>query len=206
MSALPRPLRACPMPSSQPLHLAGADREEQRSNLVTPRSIDPAAFSDLRRKRTGAEVERIVSLAQWLPPSDRALVLTMFQDHRTAVEAAALTAQPPRQVRKRLRAILARLRDPAFELVVRCRERWPATRRRVGTAVFLHGRSQRDAATHLQISFHTVRSETQLIRALASEPMPRRAPLTPEHERTRTACATVLAPDRSQSRSALVAP
>ncbi|MFM9959188.1 MAG: hypothetical protein ACKVZJ_14080 [Phycisphaerales bacterium] len=183
MTALSLNTRAEPKPSRPPrppLTLVGNDETpaEPDSHRVTPRTIDPAAFTDLRRKRSADEVDRLIHLAQWLPASDRALVLSVFQDHRTTIEAGALSSMTPRNVRKRLRAVVARLLDPSFELVVRCRERWPTIRRRVATAVFLHGRTQRDAAAHLQLTLHAVRFETQLIRALATDPIARRATST----------------------------
>ncbi len=166
MTALPANLRV-PHPNRAQTHspnlnpnltLVGTD-PSPRSQRLTARTADPAAVTDLRRKRSRDETDRLLHLAQWLPAPERALIEAVFRDHRTCVEAGALVSQTPRQVRKRLRALVARLTDPPFELVVRSRDRWPVMRRRIGSTVFLQGRTQREAAAHLQLSHHTVRSE-----------------------------------------------
>lgn len=132
--------------------------------------LEYAALADLRRKRSREQLDRLIDLAAWLEPDDRAVVLAVFRDNLTAVEVARLRHEPVRLVRRRLHHLVRRLGSVPFEFVARERERWPTVRRRVATAVVLQGRSHREAARHLQLPHHAVRSEMQIVQALAFDP------------------------------------
>lgn len=139
---------------------------------VVPKGIaggrwEEASSADLRRRRSRLYSERLVERAAWLMPDDRAIIQAMFRDNLTASEVAALRGEPVRQLRRRVRSLVTRMGSSRFEYVVRQRESWPTMRRRVATAVVLQGRSLREAAEHLQMSFHCVRKEMQVVSALS---------------------------------------
>jgi hypothetical protein len=60
----------------------------------------------------------MVSLAAFLPDHERALILEILRDGRSMVQVARLCGTPLTTLRRRVRAILLRLRSPAFAFVV----------------------------------------------------------------------------------------
>jgi DNA-directed RNA polymerase specialized sigma24 family protein len=128
--------------------------------------LDPIEASDLRRSR-GREVSDIIaSRSEWLLPDDRALLLAIYRDDMQASEIARLRGDPVRVIRRRIRVLIQRVLDPTYVFVLRHRQEWPTTRRRVATARFLQGRSLRSCAAHLRISLHTVRRHVDAVRLL----------------------------------------
>ncbi|MFG0258404.1 MAG: hypothetical protein ACF8GE_10925 [Phycisphaerales bacterium JB043] len=129
--------------------------------------IDPIAAADLRRSRERELSDIIVMRASWLLPEDRALLLAVYRDGMQASDIARLRGESVRSTRHRLRVLIHRVLDPMYIFVLRHRDQWPATRRRVATARFLQGRSLRQCATHLQLSLHSVRRHVEAIHLLA---------------------------------------
>jgi hypothetical protein len=113
-------------------------------------------------------------------PQDRELINAIYGEGLTAQQVATMTGASPRRVRRRIRALAERLLSERFTFVVRHREAWPPTRRRVATACVLQGRTLRAAAKHLRISLHAVRKEMQIVGALHdAQPEPTAAMATP---------------------------
>ncbi len=135
----------------------------QPATDATPRLGD----FDRRRKCTRDFAERLVNRSIWLAPDDRALIQCVFRDGLNATKVAELRHEPARLVRRRVRQLMARIGSPEFEFVVRRRDAWPAQRRRVATEVVLHGHTIQRAAEFLRMSFHAVRKEVAVIRAMA---------------------------------------
>lgn len=130
------------------------------------RRIDPAEAADLRRRRRSDLAELIVDRSAWLMPEDRALVCAVYRDGLTAAEVAKLRGEPARHVRRRLRRLVLRVLSKRYEFVMRRREQWPPTRRRVATVCVLQGRTMRETASHLRLSLHTVRGQMAAVAAL----------------------------------------
>lgn len=161
------------IPDTPPVALDGPDRlhallrNARRITIRLGDSRDPPASADLRRKRPRAFASQMVERAAWLPPAERALLIAAFRDNLPAKAIAHLLGESPNLVRRSLRNLVARVSDPKFEYVLRERDHWTTTRRRIATAVILHGRSMREAAAQLHLSLYLVRKEVHAIVALA---------------------------------------
>lgn len=121
---------------------------------------------DLRRRSLRDHAETIVVRAEHLLPDDRALLQAVFRDGMTAIDLARVTGTAPRALRRRIRLLAGRVLTARYAYVMRHREHWPATRRRVATACVLQGRSLRAAAAHLRLTLHVVRRHMDAVNAL----------------------------------------
>ncbi|HZW09546.1 MAG TPA: sigma factor-like helix-turn-helix DNA-binding protein [Phycisphaerales bacterium] len=132
---------------------------------------------DLRRGVHRETAERLVGMAAHLAAPDRLLVEAVLKEGRrlpevvemltpaTAVGAEAVH-RARRQIRRRFHQLLARMRTEEFRLVVEQKDRWPAAQRRVAVACVLQGLTQREAASRLGLSLHTVRRHHQTVLAI----------------------------------------
>lgn len=111
------------------------------------------------------QIERFLQWAEHLDEHDRALVRAIYDRGMPAAEVARATRSEPRVVRRRLRQVTERMTCEAFAAVLRLRAGWPAARRAVAEAVWLRGRTQREAARETGLSLHHVRQEIERIRA-----------------------------------------
>ncbi len=123
---------------------------------------------DLRRRRTREMAEVLVGRAEWLGDEDRAIVSAVYQDGISAKDLANIRGQSPRCVRRRIHALVQRITSDEFAFVLRARDQWPPTRRRVATACVLRGMSLREAGDKLGLSLHAVRKHMDAVRALHS--------------------------------------
>ena len=94
------------------------------SRMGRDRAWDPDEGADLRRRRRGAWVDRVLDRAEWLPASERSLVESVFRDGRTAVEIAHLTREDPRSIRRRVRRAVDRAMSGRLAFVMRTRGEW----------------------------------------------------------------------------------
>ncbi|MBL0928148.1 MAG: hypothetical protein IBJ11_10940 [Phycisphaerales bacterium] len=108
----------------------------------------------------------LAARAMFLEPDERALVLSIYRERLTVKAAAGMLGQKPATVRARLRRLTRRLLSDEFAFVMRQRERWPARRRRIATAVVLHGRTYRAAARALGLTYDAVRREMLVVRTV----------------------------------------
>lgn len=152
---------------------------------------------DLRRRAGREFAELLVARADALAAPDRALIRAVFREGLSVREVAELQAgaasstpddaQPGasagtdpgarvRTLRRRVRALIARMTSTRFLIVLRAAgpgatpaaaSPWPATRRRVAVACVLQGMTLRDAARSLRLSLHSVRRHMDVINALA---------------------------------------
>ena len=136
------------------IKLADADRLSRRPGV------------DLRRRSVRDEAETLVDRAAWALPEDRRLIEAVYREGMPARAVAELRGEKAEQVRRRLRRVVRRLLSEEFVFVLRERDGWPQERRRVATACVLQGRSMRDAAKHLKVSFQEVRKQMQVVDAL----------------------------------------
>jgi DNA-directed RNA polymerase specialized sigma24 family protein len=130
------------------------------------RTFNPGESTDLRRRRRRDLVERLLERATCLPVRDLALLQAAYHDGRSAVELSMLTGTDVRSLRRQLRRLAERVLSQEFLFVLRHRDSWPPTRRRVATACILHGRPLRCASRELGISLHTVRQHYTAVVAL----------------------------------------
>lgn len=124
---------------------------------------DPAQAADLRRRRKAEQIELVLHRASVLALPDRTLLEWILRDGRTAIQVAHVTKESVRAVRRRVRRLMRRLLSPEFLFVVRERQQWPATRRRVADACIVEGRSMHQTSRDLNMSFHTVRRQIECI-------------------------------------------
>lgn len=123
-------------------------------------------LGDLRRRRRRDMIDELVERAEWLPPGDRWLIDSVYREGRCVAEVAAILNQPPRILRRRVRALLRRVRSGRFAFVATQSRAWPALKRRVARACFIEGKSQREAAGELRLTLHAVRRQCQAVDAL----------------------------------------
>lgn len=137
--------------------------------MVRLRNMDqltPAPHLDLRRRHGRDLADTLVERAAWLLPEDRHLIEAVYREGLTALAVARLREESPRAVRRRIRKLVERMMSVRYEVVMRQREGWPATRRRVATVCVLQGRPMRATATHLRLSLHVVRRQMDAVQAL----------------------------------------
>lgn len=123
-------------------------------------------LGDLRRRRRREMIDELVERAEWLPPGDRWLIDSVYREGRRVAEVAAILDQSPRILRRRVRAILRRVKSGRFAFVATQSRAWPALKRQVARACFIEGKSQREAAGELRLSLHAVRRQWQAVDAL----------------------------------------
>jgi hypothetical protein len=92
-----------------------------------------------------------------LDNDERDIVQAVFGRGLSAAEVARLRGERAAPMRRRIRRLVTRVLSPQFALVMGQRDNWPAARRRVATACFLRGKSIRQAATELNLSFYAAR-------------------------------------------------
>lgn len=129
----------------------GVERGVAGANAALPK------VWDLRLKRREGEVDLLLRRAEALPKQDRLLLETMLREGKTAVVVAGLMQTNARALRRRTKRLARRLTSPEFLFVIREIGNWPPTRRRVAEACVIEGKSARQAAADLRITFHTVR-------------------------------------------------
>lgn len=140
---------------------------------------DPGDAADLRRRRKAEQIELVLQRASALATPDRTLLEWVLRDGRTAIQVAQVTREPARVVRRRVRRLMQRVHSLEFLFVVRERERWPATRRRVADACVVGGRSMNQASKELRLSFHSVRRHLEAIAVAFEAIHPNKAWSTP---------------------------
>jgi DNA-binding Lrp family transcriptional regulator len=117
--------------------------------------------------------EHILRRAEFLPERDRTLLMAALSEGRTARELAALLGTTPRSVRRRLRRLSGHVLSDRFVFVMRHRDSWPASRRRIATACVLQRTSIRQAAVDLRTSHYNVRKQLDAVAALLEAWTPR---------------------------------
>ncbi len=122
---------------------------------------------DLRRKRNSELVNRIIRRADWLDAPDRELILAYFDRGLSAARISAINGSDPRNIRRRVRRLIARLNDPRVAYVVAHSGGWGRSRCSVARELFLRGRSMRETSQKLGISLHSVRKHRDAIEAMA---------------------------------------
>ncbi len=140
--------------------------------MIFEASADEAAR--LRQQR--ALAERILDYVDPLRTGDRALLRAIYDRGMTASDFARAVGQRPRTVRRRVQRLLERIGSDHFQFVLRQRQDWPSTRRRVAELVFLQGASQRQTAASTGLSLHQIRQEIARIRFLIDHGLQRRGP------------------------------
>lgn len=126
-----------------------------------PERFDHAA--DLRRTVPADLARTVAERAQWCLPDERALIDAMYRQGLTAAQIAQLRNEPAPLIRRKIRVVVTRVLSPRFVFVLRHRDQWPPTRRRIATACVLQGRTLRQTAAHLQLSLHAVRRQMDAI-------------------------------------------
>lgn len=121
---------------------------------------------DLRRKQPGATISRIIRRAEWLGETDRELVLAFYEQGLSAARIGVMFNESPRQVRRRIRQLTARLSDPRAAYVAAHSSAWGRSRGAVARELFLRGRSMREVSQKLGISLHCVRKHRDAIEAM----------------------------------------
>jgi len=131
---------------------------------------------DLRRKRSGTLSDLLVRRAHWLDAEDRELVLAIFERGQSAAAIGTLTSTPARQIRRRIRQLVARLNDPRVAYVVAHKNSWGRTMQAVGRELFIRGRTMRQVSDTLGITLHSVRKHRDAIETMSATERQRHRP------------------------------
>jgi hypothetical protein len=121
---------------------------------------------DLRKRREDSLTDLIVRRAHWLNPADCELILATFRDGRSASSIADLVGGCPRQIRRRIKLLVSRLRDPRVAYVVAHHEKWSNSRKAIARSLFIEGKSMRESTDELGVSFYSVRKHREAIDAM----------------------------------------
>ena len=113
-----------------------------------------------------AEIEELLRMSKLLEPADGALIQAVYGRGMTTGEFAQAMGCSRRQVSKRLKRVVRRIRSPLFRFVVEHERRWPFDRRTIAQSVILRGRTQRQTAQLLSVSVHYVRMELVAVKLL----------------------------------------
>lgn len=116
-----------------------------------------------------ALAERLLRMSEHMTNRDRMLLRSIYDRGLSASELARAVGVHPRTVRRRVQRLVERAASPVFTYVLREREGWPSTMRRVAELVFLEGCSQREAAKRLSVSLHQVRQVTVRVQVLQEQ-------------------------------------
>lgn len=127
--------------------------------------LDDTAL-DMRRKQRRALVTRVLDAADHLPAEERQLLIAIYGRGMAVSEAAAMLGTPERQLRRRVRALVRRVCDPAFDAAVRLSPDMPRQLRQVARLKAIEGVPMRQIAQRLGVSYHTVRKHYDAFRAL----------------------------------------
>jgi DNA-binding CsgD family transcriptional regulator len=112
---------------------------------------------DLRKTRSHALTEHVLTRAHLLPKRERHLINAMYNEGKSATEIAHLGNLDPRQVRRLIKNAITRMNDPLFIFVATHANNWSPTRRKIARSLFQSGRSIRATAEHLALKVHQVR-------------------------------------------------
>ncbi|MDX2131858.1 MAG: hypothetical protein SFY69_07390 [Planctomycetota bacterium] len=133
-----------------------------------PGQIVERAGSDRRAAERARLADAARLAAGYLEPRDRAILEGVYVHGHTCADLARLMGEPrqARTLRRRLRRLTALVVAPEFGFVLRQQSAWPTSRRAVARAIFLRGRSVREAAAELGITQHAVRRQRDAVLAL----------------------------------------
>lgn len=133
------------------------------------------------------EAERILALADFLPPADALLLRELLDRGRSIAHIARLQGLPRHRLRTRINRLIARVSDPTFAFVAlrrlgpigqrslrtrtlaaapRWPDEWPEPLRITAQLCILDGCSCRDAAIRSGISGHTLRRQLTTLREM----------------------------------------
>lgn len=121
---------------------------------------------DLRRKRRRAMVARVLEAADHLPADERQLLLAIYGRGLSVRQTAAIIGAPDRRLRRRVKAIVRRIYDPAFDAAVRLAPDLPRPLREVVRMVVIQGVPMHQAGQSLGMSYHSVRKHAAAFRAI----------------------------------------
>jgi hypothetical protein len=118
-------------------------------------------------RRSLTEQEAILSRVDLLPTeSDAALLRAVYGHGQSIAELARIRKERPGRTGRRVASLTRLLLSREFEFAMRHRSSLVGHRRSVATLCFIQGRSMREAARELGISFHAVRRHCEALRAL----------------------------------------
>lgn len=142
--------------------------------LTTDR-LDQIEINAQRRGLSADLARTVADRSEKCLPSDRSLLRAIFRDGLRPSEVARLRGVTSNTIRRRIQMLVKRVLSPEFVFVMRHYKDWEPTRRRVGVAHFLEGRTLRSTAKKLRISLHTVRCTVVEIRAMCHAELDRAA-------------------------------
>ena len=126
--------------------------------------IDAAAPTHQQRQRH--HNDQLLRAAEHFHDTDRLLVEQVYRHGLRVSDIARLSDQEPRGLRRRLRRLVARARDPLFRFVAGRWDMIPPDAQPVAKRVVLQGWSLRDAARLTGRTLHEVRQDMQAVHTL----------------------------------------
>ena len=127
------------------------------------------AEADLdRRVGRRAWVERVLEMADGLPPRDRRLLEQVYRHGVCVSHIAQLLGEDRKQTQRRVARLLRRVRRPAFRFATRYPDMIPRPMLPVAHHAIVRGKSQRDTALLTGRPLHQVRDDLRVIAALSA--------------------------------------
>jgi hypothetical protein len=134
------------------------------TNRQTLDHAEPAV--DRRRAESQDAAALILARSECLPIPERELLKALYSDGLTALEIGRLQGVSRHTVYRRSQRLVARVSSPLFVFVLRHRDQWPPMRRRIATAIVLHGLTVRQACEELRVSPFIIRKHRHVVLAL----------------------------------------
>jgi AraC-like DNA-binding protein len=132
-----------------------------------PALLDPPAARRQAAQARRHQIQHLLDLARHLPARDRAMIEHVYARGLTVAELARLTRTSPRRIRRRLAAVLQRMRHPLFRFLIEKPDLVPLESRETVVRWTLHHWPMRHIARHRGISVYAVRLELRDATTLA---------------------------------------
>ena len=128
----------------------------------------PSPNFDLRRTRSTNFPPSLLTWADFLDPTDRAILHSIFRDGQRIKTVAATASMSPDSLRKRVRRLLDRVVDPDFQAIARHLGQFPPQHAEIARRCILYGHSVTRVAKDLRLAPSEVRRQRRLAMPLAT--------------------------------------
>lgn len=126
------------------------------------------AALDMRRKNRRALVAKVLDAADHLPKEDRQLLIAIYGRGMSVTDAAVMLGTPERQLRRRVKALVRRVCDPAFHAAVKLGPELPRPICQAARLTIIEGLPVRQAALRLGASYYSVRKHREAFLNMAT--------------------------------------
>jgi hypothetical protein len=123
---------------------------------------------DLRVATGAAAADLICARAEYLPLADRDLLWSVYRHGVNVAELARASRRCRKTMSRRVKALVTRLNDPCFILVIARAGSWETRLAAVARQHYVQGRTLRAIGAALGLSYAQVRAARDVVRGLLS--------------------------------------